>query len=258
MCLILLAYRAHPRYPLVIAANRDEWFRRPSAPAAFWPDRPQVLAGRDLEQGGTWLGITRAGRFAALTNFRDPASKREDAPSRGALVSRFLESETAPRDYVLALAGEASRYNEFNLLAGDPQTLAYASSRAAAPSILAPGVYGLSNGLLDEPWPKVVKGRRALAAMLDRPFGPEDLFRMLKDHDRAADHELPATGVPLEWERLLSAMHIVADGYGTRCATALLVDAHGAVTFVERTFDSEGRETGEVAERFSLGRPPPR
>lgn len=250
MCLILFAYRAHPRYPLVVAANRDEWFRRPSAPASFWTDQPNVLAGRDLEQGGTWLGITRTGRFAALTNFRDPGSKRESAPSRGALVSGFLEGENGALPYAARLVAEPASYNGFNLLAADADTLTYVASRTGEARSLSPGVYGLSNGLLDEPWPKVVKGREALCALLDQPFGPEDLLAVLKDHAQAPDAALPSTGVSLEWERLLSAMHIVADGYGTRCATALVVDVEHRVTFVERTFDPTGRAVGEVAHHF--------
>jgi uncharacterized protein with NRDE domain len=254
VCLILFAHRAHPRYRLVVAANRDEWFRRPSAPAAFWPERPDLLAGRDLEQGGTWLGVTRAGRFAALTNYRDPRSKRDAAPSRGALVTGFLAGEDAPGAYAERLAGQAARYNGFNLLAADGDELACASSRAARAARVEPGVHGLSNGVLDEPWPKVRKGRERLAAVLAGRFEAADLFALLKDESRADDAELPATGVSLEWERQLSAMHIRAEGYGTRCATVVLVDADGTVAFHERTFDPDGRAVNDVEHRFTLAR----
>ena len=252
MCLILFAYRAHPRYPLVVAANRDEWFRRPTAPASFWSDRPDVLGGRDLEQGGTWLGITRRGRFAALTNVRAPQNKRDGAPSRGALVSGFLTAAQPPLPYAERLVAGAAHYNGFNLLTGDGRDLAYVSSREARAAAIAPGVHGLSNGVLDESWPKVVKGRTGLAALLEQPFAPDALFALLKDPTPAPDSALPSTGVSLEWERRLSAMHILADDYGTRSATVLLVGADGRITFVERTFDAAGRAVGQVEERFAL------
>jgi len=252
VCLILFAHHAHPRHRLIVAANRDEWFRRPSARAAFWKDRPDVLAGRDLEQGGTWLGITRSGRFAALTNFRDPRSKRDDSPSRGELVADFLSAEAPAVQHARALVADAPRYNGFNLLVSDGTELAYVGSRPAQSQSVAPGIHGLSNGLLDEPWPKVRRGCERLAAAIDREFSPEDLFALLRDDALAPEAELPSTGVSPEWERLLSAMHIVADGYGTRCATVVLVDELGAVTFLERTFDPAGQATDTVEHRFTV------
>jgi uncharacterized protein with NRDE domain len=252
VCLILLAHCAHPRYRLIVAANRDEWFRRPSAPAAFWKDRPDLLAGRDLEQGGTWLGITRGGRFAALTNFRDPRSKRDDSPSRGELVADFLSGRAPAVQHARALLAEAPRYNGFNLLASDGAELAYVCSRTAQSQIVAPGIHGLSNGVLDEPWPKVRRGCERLAAAIDRDFSADDLFALLRDDALAPEAELPSTGVSTEWERLLSAMHIVADGYGTRCATVVLVEQTGDVTFLERTFDPTGRAADTVEHRFSV------
>jgi uncharacterized protein with NRDE domain len=252
VCLILLAYHSHPRFPLVVAANRDEWFQRPTAPARFWSDHPEVLAGRDLEQGGTWLGITRRGRFAALTNYRDPANKRDPAPSRGALPSGFLIGDAEPLDYVERLRSAAHAYNGFNLFAADRDSLAYLSSPGATASRLGPGIYGLSNGVLDEPWPKVTKGKTALERALSSSPGPDALFTVLKDHDIAPDHALPSTGVSLDWERRLSAMHILSEGYGTRSATVVLVDRDGDVEFVERTFDAAGSVAGEVRERFRL------
>lgn len=252
VCLVLFAHAAHPHYRLVVAANRDEWFRRPTAQATFWADQPHVLAGRDLEQGGTWLGVTRDGRFSALTNLRDPASRREGAPSRGALVAGFLSGRQAPLDYAAMLAAAAGAYNGFSLLAGDTERLAYVSSREAQAVEVTPGVHGLSNGLLDEPWPKVRKGREGLAQLLEGAIDAEGLFGLLRDEALAPDAELPSTGVPPEWERVLSAMHIVADDYGTRCATVLLIDADGGADFRERTFDSAGRPVAEVAHRFLI------
>jgi uncharacterized protein with NRDE domain len=252
VCLILLAHRTHPRYRLIVAANRDEWFRRPTAPAAFWTDRPEVLAGRDLEQGGTWLGITRRGRFAALTNFRDPRSKRDDSPSRGELVADFLSGGMPAGRHARALVADAPRYNGFNLLASDGTELAYVGSRTAQAIVVTPGIHGLSNGLLDEPWPKVRRGCERLAAVVDGDFSTEDLFALLRDDALAPDAELPSTGVSPAWERVLSAMHIVADGYGTRCATVLLVEQSGDVTFLERTFDPAGRASVDVEYRFTV------
>lgn len=250
MCLILLAHRAHPDYRLVVAANRDEWFRRPTAPAGFWPDAPEVFGGRDLEQKGTWLGITRGGRFAALTNYRDPANHRADAPSRGHLVSGFLSVATTPEAYVAALAPDAARYNGFGLLVGDGDSLCFYSNREGVIRALAPGIYGLSNHLLDEPWPKVRRGKAQLSDLLEKGVDEERLLRLLDDTDIADDHELPATGVGLERERQLSAMRILAGGYGTRSSTALLVREDGDVRFVERSFSEDGMEIGIVRERF--------
>ncbi len=252
MCLILFAYRAHPHYRLVVAANRDEWFRRPTAAAAFWPDAAHVFAGRDLEQHGTWLGITRAGRFAAVTNFRDPANQRAQAPSRGQLVSRFLLSSGAPADYLAALRAEAPRYNGFSLLVADRESLYYYSNQEDAIRALAPGVYGLANDLLDVPWPKVRHGTERLAALLARGPTPDALLELLDDTGIAPEAELPHTGIDLGWERALSAVRIIADGYGTRSSTILLVSADGKVSFVERSFDERGAETGIVRESFAL------
>jgi uncharacterized protein with NRDE domain len=254
MCLILFAHRAHPRYRLVVAANRDEWFGRPTAPAAFWSDVPAVLAGRDLAANGTWLGVTRAGRFAALTNFRDPARNRPDAPSRGALVRAFLASEVDPGAYLCALQGEADRYNGFSLLVGDRAALHYFSNRDGAVRALPPGIYGLANELLDAPWPKVRTGKARLAACLDGEVDADALLEMLDDTQAAPDGELPRTGVTLEWERQLSPLRIRAADYGTRSSTVLLVAHDGEVAFLERSFDASGAASGVVRERFRLAR----
>jgi len=254
MCLILFAHRAHPDYRLVVAANRDEWFSRPTAAAGFWPDAPEVFAGRDLAQAGTWLGVTRGGRFAALTNFRDPASSRPDAPSRGALVSAFLRGRLAPAEYLEGVRGDAARYNGFSLLAGDGDSLAYFSNRADAVRELAPGIYGLSNALLDEPWPKVASGKALLGATLGGCPNAERLLAILDDTELAPEASLPETGVGRGWERRLSARRIVGDGYGTRSSTALLVGTDGEVSFVERSFGEDGADAGVVRERFRLDR----
>lgn len=250
MCLILIAYRAHPRYSLVVAANRDEWFGRPTAPAGFWSDAPEVLAGRDLEAGGTWLGVTRGGRFAALTNFRDPATLRDDAPSRGALVSDFLTSSADADGYLRSVRRDANRYNGFSLVLGDLASLRYFSNRGGEARALQPGIYGLSNHLLDAPWPKVCAGKARLAAHLDGEVDAEALLDLLDDTQVAPDAELPRTGVPLERERALSPLRIRAGDYGTRSSTVLLVAQDGEVSLVERSFDASGAVTGVVRERF--------
>ena len=236
MCLILLGHEAHPRYRLVVAANRDEFYARPTAPAAWWDDAPGVLAGRDLRGGGTWMGVNRDGRWAAVTNYRDPGAERAAAPSRGELVGDFLRGGEPPAGYLARLAPRAGEYNGFNLLVGEPGTVLWLSNRAPDPRPLEPGVHGVSNHLLDTPWPKVERGKRALGALLHEPrLDAEPMLDLLLDSTVAADHELPDTGVGLTLERALSTMFIATPEYGTRSSTALLVDRDGAVLFVERT-----------------------
>lgn len=245
MCLILIAYRCHPGYELLVAANRDEFHDRPTAPLAFWDDAPQVLAGRDLRQGGTWMGVTRTGRFAAITNYRDPGRMRPDAPSRGRLVGDFLQGSQPAGAYLEGLLPRTGRYNGFNLLLGDETGLHYYSNHAGSPRSLSPGWYGLSNHVLDTPWPKLRRGLAMLRRALDqRPDPtPDDLLRLLADRAVAPDPELPRTGVPLEWERWLSPIFIDAPGYGTRSSTVLLVDERGRARMVETTWaDASRRE----------------
>ena len=259
MCLAVVALDAHPAFALVIAANRDEFHARPAAPAHWWDEG--WLAGRDLAGGGTWLGVTRAGRWALLTNVRDPARFDVQAPSRGALVTRVLADPGAVAAAIPAIVAAGGRHNGFNLLGGDAGDAHWASNRNAGARALGEGIHGLSNDLLDTPWPKVVRTKAAVAAWCgaDRGGGGRDLeplFEMLRDRTAAADAELPATGIPLERERLLSAPFIVSDGYGTRCSTVLTLTADGAARFVERSFDPAGRQTGEVDVRFGVTGPP--
>ena len=250
MCLILFAHRAHADYRLVVAANRDEWFGRPTAPAGFWSDAPDLLAGRDLEAKGTWLGVTRAGRFAAITNFRDPGSNRADAPSRGGLVSAFLTSGASPAAYLDSLRSDAMRYNGFSLLVGDANTLLYFSNREGEKRELPPGIYGLSNQLLDVPWPKVRVGKARLEANLNGRVDAQSLLEALDDTTQAPEEALPRTGVSLELERQLSPRRIRAGEYGTRSSTVLVISAEGEVSFVERSFAASGAQSGIVRERF--------
>ena len=253
MCLIAFAWRSHPRYRLVVAANRDEYFGRPAAPAGFWEDHPNVLGGRDLEAGGTWLGITLDGRFAALTNYRNPADKKTGAPSRGALVADFLTGRTSAEEYVRLVEKGGADYNGFSLLVGDVGSMFFFSNRGDRATRVAPGVHGLSNHLLDTPWPKVEKAKAGLLALLDGPFDFEAAFGLLNDPGRAAGSELPSTGVSLELEERLSAIRILAvGGYGTRCSTALFFSEDGRIEFHERSYTEEGGVSGTVGYRVTL------
>lgn len=257
MCLIVFAWRMRPDLPLVVAANRDEWRARPTARLRNWAlEAPEhddkllteiertrsqakatkdILAGQDLQDGGTWMGLTAGGRFAALTNVRDPARLRKGAPSRGALVRDFLEGNLSPSEYSQSVHAEGARYNGFNLLAGDGESLWWTSNHSGAPQQLTPGVYGLSNSLLDTPWPKVVRARARLAEALAEPeLSRERLWALLADDAQAEDETLPDTGVGLEWERRLSAALIHGADYGTRSSAILLWRADGDFSICER------------------------
>jgi uncharacterized protein with NRDE domain len=253
MCLILLAWHAHPDFPLVVAANRDEFFARPTTPADFWADRPEILAGRDLEGGGTWLGISRGGRFAGLTNYRDPARQRHGTPSRGKLVGDFLDGNLSAADYRQELAQTGAAYNGYNLIFSDGEALHYQSNQDQGAGPLPPGVYGLSNHLLDTPWPKVALGKSRLATSLSRLPDDAGLLQLLRDDAIADDHELPRTGVSLEWERLLSAAFVKSPAYGTRSSTVILMDRHRKIAFEEVSYDPKGEEAGRRRFGFKLG-----
>jgi uncharacterized protein with NRDE domain len=243
VCLIALAWKARTDLPLVVAANRDEWRDRAAEPAHWWSDRPAVLAGRDLKAGGTWLGISRSGRFAAVTNFRDPSDRRSTARSRGELVADFLADDEEPGDYVERIARQAHEYNAFNLLVADTATLWYFGSREGPPRPVAPGVHAISNHVLDEPWPKVLHARRAMESALDASDPAPGLFAMLSDTTPALDQHLPRTGVALDWERRLSPALITGDDYGTRNSTVVVRAADGGATLEEWTRDGAGGVT---------------
>ncbi len=244
MCLIVFAWRPGHARPLIVAANRDEFYARPTQALAHWDEAPGVHAGRDLEAGGTWLGVGPQGRFAALTNIRDPGQPL-GARSRGELVAGYLRGELSVEAYLEKVAGEAHHYSGFNLLVGDGQRLGYLNGGDAAPRLLEAGVYGLSNAALDTPWPKLVKAREGLRERLDDP-DPLALFDLLGDHRQAADAELPSTGVGLATERLLSSVFIASQNYGTRASTVLIVEADGRRRLMERSFGPFGGHLGEV------------
>ena len=260
MCLIVLAWQCHPDYPLVLAANRDEFLSRPALPAHWWEDAPDLLAGRDLEAGGTWMGFNRNGRFAALTNFRDPSRHVAGAPSRGALVRETLEDAAPPVMTLEAMRDKAAGYAAFNLLAGDGERLGALESTTGTIRMLAPGSYGLSNHLLDTPWPKLRKARSGLAQALDTlpaqaTRAAEDnlvttLLGLMRDPMPAPDPHLPATGVSLEWERWLSPAFIRAPGYGTRCTSVILRERGGRTRFIEWTWDVDGALRSRVDHLF--------
>lgn len=240
MCLIFIANQYHADYPLIIAANRDEFYDRPTAPVAFWDDFPHVLAGRDKKAGGTWLGITTTGRFAAVTNFRDPRHVNPSAPSRGGLVSDYLTGPLAPEQYLLKLQKESLPYSGFNLIAGsmDDGVFYYSNTEKQVRPLL-PGLHGLSNHLLDTPWPKVETGKKKMAQLVggNKTVSPEALLERLHDTIPPPDEMLPETGVGLTWERILSPMFIRSPGYGTRSSSVILVGGNRQGVFVERTFE---------------------
>ncbi|MGH8580586.1 MAG: NRDE family protein [Gammaproteobacteria bacterium] len=254
MCLIALSYRLNPRYPLVVIANRDEFYSRPTTPAMFWSEHRGILGGRDEVGGGTWLGFDRGGRFAAITNFRDPRVRHPSACSRGNLVSSFLMGRDTAADYLDGVHHERHRYYAFNLLVGDETGLFYYASIRDKSNRLAPGIYGLSNDILNTPWPKVQKATHRLARLLDTdiPLELEHLFRLLVDTEIAPDHLLPDTGIGLEWERALSPPFVRASGYGTRSSTVVVLDQAGQLLFAERSFDAQGKEQQTLAYRFEI------
>jgi uncharacterized protein with NRDE domain len=250
LCLIVIAWKARDDLPLIVAANRDEWRERPAQPAHWWDDKPGVLAGRDSRAGGTWLGVTRSGRFAAITNFRDPAERRSTAPSRGALVTEFLMSGEPPERFLASIAARAAAYNGFNLIAGDGASLWYFGSREGVLRAIEPGVHGLSNHLLDEPWPKVRRGRSVMQAALGDADPSPRLFAMLSDANPAPDAELPDTGVGITWERRLATALITGEEYGTRCSTVVSFAATGSIGFEERTRAADGSVSARAEHHF--------
>ncbi|MBL8514341.1 MAG: NRDE family protein [Betaproteobacteria bacterium] len=260
MCLIAFAWKTHPDYPLIVAANRDEWRARPTAAAHWWTDAPHILAGRDLEAGGTWLGVTRNGRFAALTNFRDPSDKKPGAPSRGELVRAFLDSNDAPVPFLADLRSRAQRYAGFNLLVSDGESLACYHQREDALLPVPPGIHALSNHSLNEPWPKVERAKSLIGEAIGtfsaqtprQPLSFDSLTEVLSDTSRPADDALANTGVGLEWERVLSPILIAGEKYGTRSSTLLSMHRSGEVQLRESTRDETGATSSSVDFSFDL------
>lgn len=258
MCLLVIAWQAHPRYRLVVAANRDEFHDRPAAPLAKWLGPNEILAGRDLRACGTWLGLDRRRHFGVITNFRELQRPRPDAPSRGALIPDYLRGPRGAEEFLTGLESDASRYSGFNLLLTDADSLWYASNRAARfARPLPPGVYGLSNEFLDTPWPKLRRVRQRFDAWLSDSAAArvDSLFKILDDRTlAAADEELPQTGgLPREWERVLSAPFVLHPDYGTRASTVLLLEPSGAGYLAERRFDPHGTRIGDTEFALAAG-----
>ncbi|WP_212626303.1 NRDE family protein [Pseudomonas sp. PP3] len=248
MCLIVFSWEPDRAQPLIVAANRDEFYARPSLPLAQWPEAPHVYAGRDLEAGGTWLGVGVNGRFAALTNIRDP-HQPPGRKSRGELVARFLTGDLSIDDYLTDVVARSPEYGGFNLLVGNKNELWHFNARETEAVLLPPGLYGLSNAGLDTPWPKLLRAKAALSEVLDDPQ-PQALLALLSDAQTAPFAELPDTGVGLATETLLSSVFIASQSYGTRASTALIVQADGTRHLVERSFGPYGGHLGEVEIRI--------
>ena len=240
MCLIFIALKDHSNYKLVVAANRDEFYSRRTAPAAVWDDHPEIIGGRDLEAKGTWLGMTKAGKLCMVTNFRDLKNLKSQAPSRGKLVTDFLSGKTDTEEYLSRVEAKADQYNGFSLIAGTVDALYYFSNYRSGIILLNSGLFGLSNHLLETPWPKVEKGKKEIQRLLKEPtISADQLFKVLSDETISPDDQLPDTGVGLDRERSLSPAFIKSPGYGTRSSTVILVDYENRVSFHERVYDPE-------------------
>ncbi len=239
MCTLLFSYKNHPVYDLIMASNRDEYYTRPTAPLDFWTDIPDILAGRDLQNKGTWLGLTRTGRFAAITNFRKPSSLKDNAPSRGILVNDFLKGKDSPNQYLEKIKQIGAEFNGFNLLVGDKTHLFYYSNMEGQVKEIAAGFHGLSNHLINTPWTKVKDGKEELKKQIDNceEIDIESIFNLLRDDTCPPDSELPETGVGVEWERILAPIFIKSEGYGTRASSIILIKKNGDVSYIERTFE---------------------
>jgi uncharacterized protein with NRDE domain len=253
MCLLVVAWKSHPRYRLVVAGNRDEFHDRPTAALGWWSDAPDIVAGRDLRAGGTWLGLARSGRFGLVTNFRDANGATASAPSRGQLVPGYLRSARSATGFLDGLCAGMHAYAGFNLLLGDASDLHYCCNVGDdGPRALAPGIHGLSNHRLDEPWPKLVRARTHFASALEQPDPqPADLFDLLADRTPATYESPPDRGLPPDLERALSAPFVLHERYGTRCSTVVLVEHGGCTVVLERRFDPAGALAGATRIEFA-------
>jgi len=254
MCLIIAGYKIHPDYPLILAANRDEVYQRPSQAARFWPDSPSLLAGRDIEHGGTWLGLNKSGRLAAITNYRDGRNKGSGHKSRGLLVSSYLLEQSAAPEFLQQCISDIADYDGFNLLLGDINTLYFLSSRERKYHQLTAGLYGISNGDFDSPWPKVERAKQQMTRLQDdnRFNDHEALLDVLTDKHIPDDEELPDTGIELERERILAPAFIMTERYGTRVSTVVSVNKAGQVKFSERNFSADGAIENDSVYEFKI------
>ncbi len=254
MCLISFAWKHHPLYKLILVANRDEFYDRPTAPLGYWHDRPEILGGRDLKEGGTWMGMHRSGRFTAVTNHRDIANLKAVAPSRGKLTTDFLSGSVSSQEFFDSIKSDLKKYNGFNLLTMENEGLFYFNNIEPELKEISPGIYGLSNSVLDTPWPKVQKVKALFSSSIAREkIDAEEMLAWMCDGEVAADDLLPDTGVGLELERKLSAMCINTDNYGTGCTTLVTISYSGEVHYIERTYARGGRKEGTVVIKFKIG-----
>ncbi len=243
MCLLVISWQINERIPLALAGNRDEFHKRPTEPAHFWKDKPNIFAGRDIEAGGTWAGVSRNGNFAALTNIRNPALISKKPLSRGRLVSDFLETNLEPDSYLQALLPNLTGYSGFNLLVGNQNSLFYLENLTHQMKQLPPGNYGMSNGLLDTPWPKLLNAKDKFEQAISSNKNPEELAMLLNGRVKADDNQLPDTGVSYDWEKLLSSEFILSEGYGTRAGTGWKLSNDGTLDVCEVSFNSLGETT---------------
>ncbi|MGD1842922.1 MAG: NRDE family protein [Thermonemataceae bacterium] len=240
MCLIVIANEVHPQYKTILVANRDEFYERDTQAIHFWEESPNLLAGKDLVAGGTWIGVTKEGKLAAITNYRDPKRILDDAPSRGHLTKNYLQNDWEPLKYLMRMQFRAAEYNGFNLILGDKEDLFYYSNYERIIKKMDAGIFGLSNHLLDTPWPKVERAKQKIKDYLltHQSLVISDLFALMKDTHQPEDEALPHTGVPLEWERILSSMFIKSPKYGTRSSTVILWDYSDHITMADRVYDT--------------------
>ena len=253
MCLIFFSLKQHTTYKLIVAANRDEFYNRKTAAADYWKDYPNIVGGRDLEANGTWMGMTTSGKISMLTNYRDPMNINPKAPSRGHLVSDYLEQNISAEDYMKQIEPGAKAYNGFNLLVGNPEEFYYLSNYRKGIDKITDGLHGLSNHLLETPWPKVTRGKEKLTQLLKgKDISSKQLFEFLYDGERATDDQLPDTGIGLDRERALSSMFIKSPGYGSRCSTVILIDQKNNVEFTERVYDLSTFEYTTKTFQFKL------
>lgn len=250
MCLIVFSYKTHPKYKFILAANRDEFYDRPTTTVDWWEDH-ELLAGRDLKAKGTWMGVDKKGRFAAVTNFRDIKNIKEDVRSRGDLPVNFLIGNQSSEEYSNVVFHGGSQYNGFNLLTMDDE-MAHISNYDKQVNILSPGVYGLSNALLDTPWPKVKKSKELFQSKIKEDFQLEELIQLMQDDKVASDEDLPPTGLSLEMERAVSAMCIKTSNYGTCCSTAITIDFDGNVNYMEKSYPVGDRKDETKSFSFKI------
>ena len=254
MCLLLIGNRVHPEYPLVVAANRDEYYHRPTQPAGFWNEHPALLAGRDLEKGGTWFGIDTTGRLAAVTNYREPPGPESGRRSRGFLVRDYLTGVETAAKYLAEVSDDLKAYDGFNLIAGDQDNLLFLSTYVKEPVVLGEGIHGISNGALDFPWPKVILGKARLEQLLRASAAPdqEELLELLADRNIPDITSKPASDPDPETERMLVPIFVHGENFGTRSSTILICDRRGRIRFIEKSFDEEGNATGMLIFEFDV------